>query len=205
MEKSIWEKPISHGEILKKIWKHLDLGVIDRDHPFHLPVFATISVGKPVVRVVTLRRFWRKNPRGLAFHAHLGSPKIREIEANSNISWVFYHPQERFQIRIAGIAFIHEADELADEQWQATELFSRRCYIGEAPSQITAKPSTGLPAELIVRKPTAEESEQGRKNFAVISSTIDSIDCMELGVKGHRRSLFIWNEKGELETKWLTP
>ena len=64
MEKSIWEKPISHGELLKKIWKHLDLGVIDRDHPFHLPVFATLAVGKPAVRVVTLRRFWRKNPRG---------------------------------------------------------------------------------------------------------------------------------------------
>ena len=25
MEQNIWDKPISHGEILKKIWKHLDL------------------------------------------------------------------------------------------------------------------------------------------------------------------------------------
>ena len=84
MENSIWEKFTSHGEILKKIWKHLDLGVIDRDHPFHQVVFATVSNNKPAVRTVILRRFWRKNPRGLAFHAHFGSPKIAEIEANPN-------------------------------------------------------------------------------------------------------------------------
>ena len=204
-EKSIWEKPVSHGEILKKIWKHLDLGVIDRDHPFHQVVFATVSNNKPAVRVVTLRRFWRKNPRQLAFHAHLGSPKIAEIQINPNVSWIFYHPKERFQVRLEGIATIHQTDELADEQWQSTELFSRRCYIGEAPSNISEKAASGLPENLIDRKPTKEESETGRKKFVVISSTIDSIDCLELEVKGHRRSLFVWNEKGELETKWLTP
>lgn len=204
-EKSIWEKPISHGEILKKIWKHLDLGAIDRNHPFHTPVFATISENIPHPRIVVLRRFWRKNPRGLAFHTHHSSAKVVEIKENPHISWLFYHPQERFQLRISGIATIHSNDELADEQWDATGLFSRRCYIGEAPSQPSEKPTTGLPEDLINRQPTKEESEQGRQNFVVISSTIDSIDCMELDVKGHRRSLFIWNEKGELETKWLTP
>jgi hypothetical protein len=204
-ENSIWEKPVSHGEILKKIWKHLDLGVIDRRHPFHQGVFATVSGDKPQIRTVILRRFWRKNPRGLAFHAHLGSPKIAEIQKNPNISWLFYHPEKRFQVRIKGIATIHSNDELADEQWQSTELFSRRCYIGEAPSQISEKPTSGLPEDLIDRNPTKEESEQGRKNFVVVFSSIDSIDCVELEVKGHRRSLFVWNEKGELETKWLTP
>lgn len=204
-ENNLWNRPISHGEILKKIWKHLDLGVIDRDHPFHQGVFATVSDHKPAVRTVILRRFWRKNLRRLAFHAHLGSPKIAEIEANPKISWLFYHPEKRFQVRIEGVAIIHATDELADEQWQSTELFSRRCYIGEAPSQPSGKPTSGLPENLIDRKPTPAESEAGRKNFVVISSTIDSIDCMELEVKGHRRSLFVWNEKGELETKWLTP
>ncbi len=205
MEKSIWEKPVSHSELLKKIWNHLDLGVIDRNHPFHQVVFATVSGQTPAVRVVILRRFWRKNPRRLAFHTHLGSPKIAEIEVNPNVSWLFYHPQERFQVRIGGVATIHQTDALAEEQWNATELFSRRCYIGQAPSQFSDKPTSGLPENLIARKPTPEESEQGRQNFAVISSTIDSIDLLELAFKGHRRSLFVWNEEGELETKWLTP
>lgn len=205
LEKNIWVEKASHGEILKKIWKHLDLGVLDRGHPFHTPVFGTICDDNPSLRVVVLRRFWRKNPRGLAFHTHAGSPKISEIGSNPNISWLFYHPKEKFQVRIKGRAIVYKEGELHEEQWLATEFFSRRCYVGEAPSQISEKATTGLSEDLSERIPTEEESEAGRANFAVIFSTIDAIDCMELDVKGHRRSLFVWNDKGELETKWLTP
>lgn len=202
-EKSIWEKPISHGEILKNIWKHLDLGTLDRAHPFHTPVFGTICGEEPSLRIVVLRRFWRKPPR-LAFHAHSGSPKIKEIQANQNVSFAFYHPKEKLQLRVKGKATIHFDDELTEEQWIATELFSRRAYIGEAPSQESKKPTSGLPENLIDREPRREESELGKANFVVISSSIDQIDCLELAVKGHRRSLFSWRGS-ELETKWLTP
>lgn len=203
-EKSIWEKPVSHGEILKRIWKHLDLGTIQRRHPFHQPIFGTVADNAPSLRMVVLRRFWRKPP-ALAFHSHIGSPKTAQIEANPNVCWLFYHPEEKLQIRIKGTATLHLNDGLQQEQWMATELFSRRCYMGEAPSQISKTPTSGLPEHLIEQEPTQPESEQGQKNFVVISSTIDEIDCLELAVKGHRRSLFVWNEKGELETKWLTP
>ncbi|HEX8638997.1 MAG TPA: pyridoxamine 5'-phosphate oxidase family protein [Pyrinomonadaceae bacterium] len=201
---SIWEKPISHGEILKKIWKHLDLATLERDHPFHTPVFGTVCDDAPNLRVVVLRRFWRKSPR-LAFHTHIGSPKISEVRSNPNVSFAFYHPQEKLQLRVRGTATVHLNDELAEEQWLSTELFARRCYIGDAPSQESRKPVSGLPEHLLNRQPTAEESEAGRANFVVVSSTIDSIDCLELAVRGHRRSLFVWNASGGLETKWLTP
>jgi pyridoxamine 5'-phosphate oxidase len=201
---SIWEKPVSHGEILKRIWKNLDLGTLQRKHPFHLPVFGTICDREPSLRVVVLRRFWRRPP-ALAFHSHIGSPKINQIKANPKVYWLFYHPEEKFQLRLKGKAEIHTNDELAEEQWLATELFSRRCYVGKPPTQESKKPTSGLPDDLNDRDPTAEESEQGRANFVVVTSTIDEIDCMELDVKGHRRSLFKWHEGGELETKWLTP
>lgn len=201
---SIWEKPISHGEVLKKIWKHLDLGTLEREHPFHTPVFGTICDDAPSLRVVVLRRFWRKPPR-LAFHTHVGSPKISEIRSNPNVSFAFYHPREKLQLRVKGTATVHQTDELAEEQWLSTELFARRCYIGDAPSQESRKPVSGLPEHLLNRQPTPEESETGRANFVVVSSTIDSIDCLELAVRGHRRSLFVWNRAGALETKWLTP
>lgn len=201
---SIWEKPTSHGDILKKIWKHLDLGVIDRRHPFHTPVFGTQNGSAPELRVVVLRRFWR-NPARLAFHTHRGAPKIEQIRENSLVTWLFYHPAENFQARIKAIAEVHTDDDLAAEQWDATGLFSRRCYIGEASSQVSKKPTHGMPDEITDREPTREESEQGRANFAVISSKIVEIDCLELDFRGHRRSLFSWNENGELERKWLTP
>lgn len=201
---SIWDKPFSHGEILKNVWKHLDLGVIDRKHPFHTPVFGTVSEGcVPSLRIVVLRRFWRKPPR-LAFHTHTGSPKIEEIKANPNIYWLFYHPQEKLQLRIRGKAEIHTDTELADEQWRATGHFSRRCYIGDAPSQTSEKATSGLPPEIQDREPTPAESEIGRKGFAVVSTSIESIDCMELDFHGNRRSLFAWSD-GKIEKKWLTP
>ncbi len=201
---SIWDQPVSHGEILKKIWKHLDLAVLDRHHPFHTPVFGTISHDAPSLRVVVLRRFWRK-PRGLAFHTHSGSPKVEEIKVNPNVSWVFYHVEEKIQLRINGVAKIHTDDELTEEQWIATHPFSRRCYIGEAPTKISKNPTHGMPEEIVDREPTIEESEIGRAHFVVITSTIDAIDCLELDVKGNRRSLFKWNETDELSMKWLTP
>ncbi len=202
--KSIWIKRISHGEILKLVWKNLDLGTLDRHHPFHLPVFATVENGEPRVRTVVLRRFWRK-PAALAFHSHAGSPKIAQIRKNPSISWLFYNPADGLQVRIAGVAEVISEGELHNEQWRATDLFSRRCYVGEAPSQSSKKPTSGLPETLLDRKPTPDESAVGEKNFVVVRSSIRQIDCMELDVRGHRRSLFRWNDAGELETKWLTP
>lgn len=201
---NIWEKPVSHGEILKGIWKNLDLGTLQRKHPFHSPVFGTICDREPSLRIVVLRRFWRRPP-ALAFHSHTGSPKINQIKANPNVYWLFYNPEERLQVRIKGTATLHTTDELADEQWLSTELFSRRCYVGEAPTQESKKPTSGLPEDLIDREPTHEESETGRANFVVVTSTIDEIDCLEMSVRGHRRSFFKWHANGELETKWLTP
>ena len=202
---SIWEKPVSHGEILKKIWKNLDLGTLEREHPFHTPVFSTVANGcVPNLRIVVLRRFWRKPPC-LAFHTHTGSPKIKELQNNPNVYWLFYHPTEKLQVRIKGKARVHTTDDLAEEQWLATEFFSRRCYVGEAPTQTSKKPTSGLPEDLLDRAPTREESEAGRANFAVVTSTVEQIDCLEMNVLGHRRSLFVWNETGELETRWLTP
>jgi pyridoxamine 5'-phosphate oxidase len=202
-EAKMWEKPVSHGEILKTIWKNLDLGTLQRRHPFHLPVFGTMDGSEPNLRIVVLRRFWRKPP-ALAFHAHIGSPKIAQIKSNPNVYWLFYHAEERLQVRIKGTAEIHTEGELHEEQWLSTELFSRRCYVGEPPSLLSKTPTSGLPENLIDREPTREESEQGKANFVVITSTIEEIDCLEMNVKGHRRSLFRWNN-GELETKWLTP
>lgn len=203
---SIWDKPVSHGEILKKIWKHLDLGVLQRTHPFHAPVFGTVGAGcTPSLRVIILRRFWRKNPRALAFHSHVGSPKIKEIESNKNASFIFYHAPEKLQVRINATAEVHTSGELHEEQWLATELISRRAYAGESPSETREKPTSGLPTDLITRQPNKEESEAGKSNFVVIFSSINSIDCLELDFRGNRRSLFVWNDAGELETKWLTP
>ena len=201
---SIWDKPVSHGQLLKRIWKNLEAGSSQRKHPFHSCVFATVSDSAPNTRTVILRRFW-KAPARIAFHAHIGSPKISHIKENSNVSWLFYDDSKKFQVRIKGVADVHSNDEIADEQWVKTAPFGRRCYMGESPTKQSEKPTHGMPKEIVNLDPTIEESEVGRENFVVVSSTIRSIDCVELDVTGHRRALFLWDGNGEMETKWLTP
>ena len=77
--------------------------------------------------------------------------------------------------------------------------------MGEALSRISANATSGTRDAIAEREPTKEESEAGFPNFALISTKINSIDCLELHNKGHLRSLFNWNENGDLKMNWLTP
>ena len=198
---------MNHEELLSKIFAMLTRGAADRKSPLHTPTVATVGADKsPSMRVVVLRKFLT-DERSLIFHTDSRSPKIAELRADSRISWLFYHQAEKMQFRIFGTATVHETadDALKLKQWQATWAFGRRCYMGAAPSRIAAEATSGMPAEYENREPTIAESEIGFPNFAVISTKIVSIDCLELYVTGHRRSLFRWNANGELETNWLTP
>lgn len=193
-------------EILNRAFDLIERGIKERHDDFHTPVLVTIGADNlPEARTVVLRKFER-DTRNLLCHVDLRSPKVLEIQNNPNTTWLFYHQPEKLQLRIRSRTTIHTDDELANRQWQASQLFSRRCYCGDAPGTLKDAPSSGLPAFLEDRQPTAEESEtMGRKNFAVLQSNINEIEIYELHVRGHRRSLHIFGENGELETRWLTP
>ena len=197
---------MNHQEILERVWALLERGTINRKDDFHTCALATIGIdGQPEIRTVVFRKLLRE-PRTLLCHVDVRSPKVAEIERDPCVSWLFYHVDEKLQLRIRGRAAIQTNTELAESQWHNSQLFSRRCYCGDAPGTHKEMPSSGMPEFLVDREPTLAESEQlGRKNFAVLSSTVDEIDVYELNVRGHRRSLFKWSEQGELEAQWLTP
>ena len=197
---------MNHQEILERVWTLLERGTTNRRDDFHTCALATIGLdGAPENRTVVFRRVSRQ-PRFLLCHVDLRSPKVAEIERDQRVSWLFYHVEEKLQLRIRGQATIETKTALADAQWQNSQLFSRRCYCGDVPGTLTETPSSGLPEFLLDREPTEKESEQlGRQNFAVVCSTIDEIDVYELHVRGHRRSLFKWDENGAFEARWLTP
>lgn len=204
MNKSIWDRPVTTDEVLKRAFDALEVGARNRKHPFHQPVFSTMGEIGPESRMVVLRRFWNNPPR-LAFHTHVGSPKISDIERNPNVSWVFYDDDAKFQVRIHGKATIHRDDELADEQWNKTSPFPRRCYVGEAPGNMSDEPVSGLPEYVQDTTVDLGTLEEGRPNFVVVSSTIESMDCLELDARGHRRCRFTWNGGHLKERSWITP
>jgi pyridoxine/pyridoxamine 5'-phosphate oxidase len=190
--------------IYRHIWAALVRGAADRKDEFHLPVVATIRNGVPEQRVVVLRKAI-EDERELWFHTDIRSAKVRDIRARSTCSLLFYHARKQFQVRVLASASIHDSDAVAKQQWERTSLTSRRCYCGEeTPGEVVEKMTSGLPAFLHERQPTPDESEEGRKHFAVVRCTVQSLEWLLLHHAGHRRAKFEYGNDAIRQT-WLVP
>ena len=172
--------------------------------PFHWPVLGTIQEGRCSQRSVILRQFIRLE-RILVCNTDARAGKVEEIEGNTEITWHFYHPKKKIQLRIAGVAELHRDDAFADKQWAATPIPSRLNYCAVLPpGTAVEKPTSGLPDFMLHKLPTLFDSEKGRKNFLTIRSTIQSIDWVSLNILGNRRARFEWHEDRQGAT-WLVP
>ncbi len=190
--------------VLKEICTMLKQGVARFNDPFHWPVLGTTGKDGSSLRTVILRQFiWPE--RILVCHTDARAAKVQEISNFSKISWLFYHPKKKVQLRISGPATLHMYDQFADRQWANTKIVSRLNYCaGEPPGTPIDRPSSGLPDFLRHKIPTLSESERGRKNFMVIAGRIDSMDWLILKVLGNQRARFDWDENG-LKAEWLIP
>jgi hypothetical protein len=190
--------------VLAEIWTMLETGVKRFNDPFHWPVLSTSAEDGPRSRAVILRQVSRAE-RLLVCHTDARASKAGEISACPDVSWLFYHPKRKVQLRITGQATLHRDDQFADEQWAKTRLTSRINYCSiEPPGTIVEKPSTGLPDFLRNKVPTLLESERGRKNFLAIACRIDSIDWLVLRLAGNRRARFKW-DNDMMNAAWLIP
>lgn len=192
--------------ILSAVWRALETGAQQAKHPFHTPVVATGGANDCDARVVVLRR---ASPalRELAFHTDARAPKVRLLQTCHTTAWAFYDPAAKVQVRAKGVTAVHIGDETAAQAWLRTKLMSRRCYLAEtAPSTPVDEPTSGLPAALLARSPTAEESEAGFVNFAVCVTTVARLEWLYLAARGHRRAAFVWDAAAERwQGTWLTP
>jgi len=190
--------------IWEESWSMLVAAVKDRKSPMHTPALATVGEEGANVRVVVLRNAIPEE-RQICCHTDLRSGKIADVKRNPNVSWLFYDAEKKVQLRLSGIAAIHTDDALADARWATTKLMSRRCYATTLPPGTQSdEPTSGLPDFLVERNPTAEESEAGRENFAVVQCNIDRLDWLYLDSRGHRRAKFIWKNDA-LSATWIIP
>ena len=84
-------------------------------------------------------------------------------------------------------------------------MSSRKCYLTKKnPSSYTNKAEDGLPKHLKGVNPKLDESEQGYKNFVVITNNINEIEWLNLSAKGHRRLLINFDKKIK-KFNWLIP
>jgi hypothetical protein len=191
-------------DILKEVWQMLTRGVTHSNDAFHWPVLGTTASNGISLRTVILREFIATD-RVLVCHTDNRAEKVREIRQSPDVSWLFYHPERKVQLRISGQATLHTDDQFAEAQWAATKLISRINYCAtEAPGTAIAKPSSGLPDFLLKKVPTLLEHQHGRDHFMAIACCIESMDWLRLSTMGNRRARFEWNEEG-LRATWLVP
>ena len=182
----------------------LKRGVSGINDPFHCPVLGTAATGGSSLRMVILRQFILPE-RILVCYTDARASKVEEISRVADVSWLFYHPKRKVQLRISGKATLHGNDQFADDHWAATKIPGRLNYsTTESPGTPVDKPSSGLPDFFINKLPTLRDSERVRKNFMAIASRIESMDWLRLSTLGNRRARFDW-DGDELSAKWLIP
>jgi len=193
------------NEIFEDIKKNLTRSVKDRKHTFHTPVFSNINNENSIEsRVVVLRQFDSQN-MVLNFHTDVRSPKITSLKKNNNSLFVFYDYKLKIQLRIKTVSIINNQNTIAEEMWEKTKLFSRKCYLTEkAPSSVTSLPEDGIDESLKGKEPTLEESKKGYKNFTVVQNEIQQIDWLYLAASGHRRLKVILKNKIP-SFEWIIP
>ena len=193
------------NEIFEDIKKNLIIGVKDRKHTFHTPVFCNIGNQKGIEsRVVVLREFDSNNMM-LNFHTDIRSPKIADLMQNNNSLFVFYDQKLKVQLRIKTISSINNQNIITEKMWERTKLVSRKCYLTQKPpSSVTSLPEDGIDDNLKGKEPTLEESEKGYKNFTVVQNQIYQIDWLYLAASGHRRLKIILKDSAP-SFDWIIP
>tara|TARA_B100000029_G_scaffold190083_1_gene187958 strand:- start:1428 stop:2042 length:615 start_codon:yes stop_codon:yes gene_type:complete len=191
-------------KVYLKIWELLEIGLQNRNLPFHIPVFICDNKSKSDGRIVVLRGVDEKEKK-IWFHSDIRSNKVKILKSNPKGTLLFYDKIEKIQLRISGSVQINYQNDISKKSWKKTAHMSRQCYLGDkAPGSDASEPTSGLTTNVDNLKYSKEESEIGYKNFCVIEIFIKSIEWLYLAAKGHRRAYFTL-KNNSLEKKWLIP
>ena len=196
--------PASAEDLVELVWSRLEAGAKSASEPFHTACLATGGPDGPGARTVVLRRVDRPERR-ICCHTDVRSEKIRALEADPRVAWVFYDALERVQLRAWGRVTLHYDDALARAQWAASGLGGRRCYLSAGgPGAALSQAGSGLPGSLEERPPTEEESVAGQAYFTVVACQVEGMDWLALDSRGHRRARLSWTGGG-WRRDWVTP
>jgi 3-hydroxyisobutyrate dehydrogenase len=198
--------PYSLADIERLSWRLIYHGAIASKNPMHYMGVATYGTEGINLRTVVLRHA-DPDTKTLRFHTDIRSGKWQDLQADPRVSLLLYDNPEKTQLRLTGTAVLHTEDALAEEAWEKTALYSRRCYLSTAPPSAASElPTSGLPESLIDANPGLEESATGRKNFGVVQVRVHSLDWLNLNAHGHRRAKFTYDASGTLSgLTWLVP
>ncbi len=190
--------------IEKDCWLRMLNGSIKAKKEMQNATIANVNKHGVGMRTVVLRKVDTINKQ-LFFYTDIRSGKCKELIENPNISWHFYN-DAKVQIRLAGIATIETTGLKVEQAWQKSSVSSRKAYMGmEPPTLKVQSPQTGLPVKFSKILPTIDETEIGKKNFAVVTTQIHWMEWLYLGKNGHARAMFMYKGNNITENSWLLP
>lgn len=190
--------------LLEHIWQQVQQGADDPSHPYHTPVFGTVSPEGPRLRTVILRKV-EATARSLLLHSDRRAAKISEIDQNPRVTWLFWNPETNQQLRLGGIASLHFEDELADQVWNDSRPASLKLYVKAiAPGSTVDAPQSGLPDSIQTGELERPDVASGRPHFAVVQTTLYTIDFLHLRKAGNYRACFQW-QNDQWTGAWRVP
>ena len=191
-------------QIYRDCWHRLVNGVQSAKHAFHTAAIASMHGTFPEIRTVVLRKVLPEQ-RQLIFHTDVRSPKIKQLQDNPALSWLFYDEKAKIQLRVKSRATLHHLNALSQSRWNESRLQSRVCYrVEPGPSLESTTATDGLPATFDRNMLTETTLAAGYENFVVVACEVVEIDWLFLNYEGHRRARFVCSENG-LDKHWLVP
>ena len=195
------------AELEHESWQQLTEAADQKDRSagrgFNTFVVATCTKRGADARTVVLRRVDITH-KYVWFHTDARAEKVLQLEAFPVANLLFWDEQSQVQLRLTVETRLHTDDYIADDHWKTLPVSSRKSYLSElTPGIELEQPYPGFPNPFVDRLPTEEESEAGRKNFAVIECRVLSMEYLHLSRQGQLRACFQYEP--ESKTVWLAP
>jgi pyridoxamine 5'-phosphate oxidase len=192
-------------EIFASVWDLLESSAAGNAPGWRLPVLATLTDHGCEQRTVVLRVVDRDHGAVL-FHTDVRSGKVEQIRKDNRVSLLFYDHERSVQLKIRGVASIHQADNFAQSLWKAGTPASLKMYCAPLlPGLRCDSFNHNMTESLLGRLPERNEIEAGRVNFCAIRVLVQSAEWLRLSQSGHLRAIF-QVAAGRLDSAdWITP
>jgi pyridoxine/pyridoxamine 5'-phosphate oxidase len=165
-------------------------GIHKKGHPFRYFTLATINGDMPQQRTVVLRKI--SEDLKFTFYTDNRSSKINQIQANKNVSLLFYHPKKLIQIKIEGKATLVNDKEILNKYWHGIPIKARKDYTANK-----------IPGSTIDNLDSIAYLEE-KNHFCIVEIISDSIEYLKLQRPNHQRILFT-KTKENWAGKFLVP
>jgi pyridoxamine 5'-phosphate oxidase len=184
------------------VWKKLVNGSIKKKNGFRTMCVGTVnSNSESMLRIVVNRKVAELNKK-IFFYTDIRSRKFTDLQNNNQVTLLFYDAKQSIQIVVKAKAILHTNDVLKNDRWQATSPQARLGYMTiDAPNTKSEKPTLGYEERFATIKPTEEESDLFKENFAVIECQADEVEFLYLNYLGNYKANFYY-KNGILENSF---